>query len=464
MQKRLFRIFLLMSMAPVAVALLLQWPLTDRYIDVLDSEGLNASLESSLELARGIVAAELDVLRADLGGAAPSAPSARQRLDDGSFAELPAGIADSLSTRLPPDGDYEGRVSLSREDWLVVARETESGRRLLAKRLDPELADGIRTVTTGGSRLRQIRLYYRNLQRLTTLALLLGLGLSLMVVASLLSGRMSRQISRPLLSLAEGTRKVAAGDLGHRVDVDAPDELGELVGAFNRMTGELERSKEELVRAERIAAWQGVARRLAHEIKNPLTPITLAMHRIEKRSRDPETSDAVRTVLEEAGNLKRLADEFSLYARLPEPEPETIRLRTLVRDVVDLYVDPDRIEVVWREGGDEGVVVADPGMIRQLAANLVKNAVAAMGRGGHLFLGLERDDAETRLIVEDDGPGLPEPVEQVFAPYFTTRASGTGLGLASSRKTAVDHGGRLDAENREQGGARFILGLPRRDA
>ena len=111
-----------------------------------------------------------------------------------------------------------------------------------------------------------------------------------------------------------------------------------------------------------------------------------------------------------------------------------------------------------------GIVAGDAGLLRQLTANLVKNAVAALGASGRLELTLRSDARAVTLTVSDDGPGLPEPVEQVFAPYFTTRAAGTGLGLAISRKIAEDHGGRLTAANRDDGGARFTLELPRPDA
>jgi nitrogen fixation/metabolism regulation signal transduction histidine kinase len=282
----------------------------------------------------------------------------------------------------------------------------------------------------------------------------------LMVAATLLSRRLARQISYPLQRLTDGTRKVAAGNLEHRVDVEAPGEIGELVGAFNNMTTELETSKEDLMRAERVAAWQGVARRLAHEIKNPLTPITLAMHRINKHSQDPAIADAVTTVLEEAGNLKRLANEFSEYARLPEPKKEPVDLPDLVDGVCDLYIQPDRVKLVRRDDDGPHVVIGDAGLLRQVVANLVKNAVAAMGETGTLEIELTRHSQRVTMSLGDNGPGLPDPVEQVFAPYYTTKESGTGLGLAIARKIVEDHGGRLNAENAAGGGAVFRLELP----
>jgi nitrogen fixation/metabolism regulation signal transduction histidine kinase len=262
------------------------------------------------------------------------------------------------------------------------------------------------------------------------------------------------------VALAIGTERVAEGDLDSRVEVRAPDELGELVEAFNRMTGDLKASKMELVRAERVAAWQGIARRLAHEIKNPLTPITLAMHRIRKQTGDPKVVEAIGAVLEETENLTRLADEFSLYARLPEPNRQELDMTSLVRRAVELYVDPGRVEVRWIGWEDAGQVWADPGQLRRVFSNIIKNAVDAMGERGVLSLSLRKIGGCLNIRVADTGPGLPEPPELVFEPYFTTRDTGTGLGLAIARKIVEDHGGTLTAEAGEEGGAVFSLVLP----
>jgi len=286
-----------------------------------------------------------------------------------------------------------------------------------------------------------------------------------LLISLYLSRRMARQIARPVKALARGTEQVAGGNLDVSIDVDAPDELGHLIGAFNRMTADLKNSKNDLIRAERVAAWQGIARRLAHEIKNPLTPISLAMHRIEKRTDDPATADSIATVLEEVDNLTRLADEFSLYARLPEPAFETVDLGDLLRSVVDLYVDRNRVTVNRPDSktGEHWRVRADSGQMRQVLANVVKNAVAAMAGKGVLTVRLNRNAGLVTATVADTGPGLPEPVDQIFEPYFTTRSTGTGLGLAIARKIVEDHGGRLEAANNESGGAAISLTLPATD-
>jgi two-component system sensor histidine kinase PilS (NtrC family) len=183
------------------------------------------------------------------------------------------------------------------------------------------------------------------------------------------------------------------------------------------------------------------------------------MHRIEHKSDDPTVAECVGMVLEETDNLKRLADEFSLYARLPEPHKQPVDLHDLVRQMAELYLSRGEIEVRWRGWNDPPVVQGDPGQLRQVFANLLKNSAEAMGGKGAIELGLLTEDGRAIVRLRDSGPGLPGDPGAVFEPYFTTKSSGTGLGLAIARKIVEDHGGALTAENGESG-AVFRLELP----
>jgi len=473
-QRRLFLLFLTLSLIPAIAILAVNWQISQRHLEFLDSPGLREALESSLDLARDelnrsrdATHAELDrIARTDTGTALspPGNGSTLARIVDGTILRI-AGEADAeliqalLNLATDPQRDAI-RITLSANDWIAAAHATPHGVLVLARPLDPDLARRLDTVAQGGARLRQMRLYYGDLLRGDTLATLLVLGLVVLIAALLLSRALARRIAGPINALAAGTRKVAAGDLEHHVDVDAPAEMGQLVSAFNRMTDDLRTGKEDLIQAERVAAWRGVARRLAHEIKNPLTPITLAMHRIGKRSDDPAVVDSVQTVLEETGNLKRLADEFSQYARLPAPRPEATDLLELAHSVVDLYTGDDRLEVVWDVPNGPTPVRVDPGQTRQALANLVKNAVSAVDGAGRITIRLERRDREIALAVIDSGPGLAEPSARVFEPYYTTKDTGTGLGLSISRKILEDHKGCLTAANHPDGGAVFRMTLP----
>ncbi len=470
MQRRLFLLFLLFSLLPALALLALNWRMSQRLLAYLESPGLSAAMESSLALARGAleqekaaVLARADVLAAEqAAGQDPTAAGAdfawRQR--DGAAAAGPDSLLALLAglAELPPPGEVEVEQLGGRS--VLVAAGGPTGALLVAVPLDSLLDAALGTVVEGSRRQRQLAGAYQSLLRSETLLSLLLLGLVLVLLSLWCSRALARQLAAPLAELVRGTERIAAGDLEHRVEVAARDELGELVSAFNRMGAQLADSRQRRLRAERLAAWQGIARRLAHEIKNPLTPITLAMHRIERRSEDPAVRESTAAVLEEAANLQRLADEFSLFARLPAPEPEPLELRELLAGVLELYLPAERYRVSWEGWPETLPLTADPGQLRQLLANLIKNAAEAMGEAGALTLRYQAEAGWHRLDVEDEGPGFAGDPEAVFEPYTTSKAAGTGLGLAIARRIAEDHGGRLDATNRPQGGARLSLALP----
>ncbi len=474
MQRRLFILFLTLSLIPAIAILAVNWQISQRHLEMLDSPGLREALESSLDLARDELNRCRETTRVgldklvlvDTGSTLPPTAdgTALARISNGTILQVTGPSSSELEQALlnlaanPPSDAI--RITLPDGEWIVAARATPHGTLALAHPLNPDLARRLDAITQGSARIRQMRLYYGDLLRGDALTTLLVLGLVVLVSALLLSRAFARRIAKPINALAAGTRKVAAGDLEHRVDVDAPAELGQLVSAFNRMTDDLRTGKEDLIQAERVAAWRGVARRLAHEIKNPLTPITLAMHRIGKRSDDPAVTDSVQTVLEETENLKRLADEFSQYARLPVPHPEAVDLLELTRAVVQLYTGDERLEVVWDVPTETTPVRVDPGQIRQALANLVKNAVAAIDGAGRITIRLERRDRQFVLEIIDSGPGLADPPDRVFEPYYTTKDTGTGLGLPISRKILEDHDGSLAAANHPEGGAVIRMTLP----
>ncbi len=294
---------------------------------------------------------------------------------------------------------------------------------------------------------------------------LAGLGLALAIAAGLLA---ARRITRPVEALTEGARKVAAGDLHFQVQERASGELGALIGSFNRMTSELDRTTEQLLASERVAAWQEVAKRLAHEIKNPLTPIQMSLETLiaAKQEQHPRFGqlfdESAGAVLEEVERLRRIVDEFSRFARLPRPKLERLELGPLASQLLSLY-----------SGGAPGVrhhlaiepgvfAMADRDQLTQVLMNLVKNAEEAMPSGGDVFVRVRADGETAQLEVEDSGPGFtPEAAAHVFEPYFTTKAAGTGLGLSIAARICQDHGGKLELDPRPGEGARFRISLPR---
>ncbi|MCP3140586.1 ATP-binding protein [Pyxidicoccus xibeiensis] len=296
--------------------------------------------------------------------------------------------------------------------------------------------------------------------------LLAGLGGTFAVLLGLL---VSRWMTRPVEALTEGARRVAEGALDAQVAVEASGEVGELVRTFNRMTGELRATTERLVASERIAAWQEVARRLAHEIKNPLTPIRMSLETLlaAQDARHPRFPDMFKesagVVLEEVDRLRRIVDEFSRFARMPKPQLAPVDLGELAQSVLALYATPpEGIQIL--PALQTGVVAkVDRDQLTQVLVNLVKNAEEAMkDKGGALRVRVKGTDADAIIEVEDSGPGIPpEHRARIFEPYFTTKDGGTGLGLAIAARILQEHGGKLDVGGEPGQGARFSVVLPR---
>jgi nitrogen fixation/metabolism regulation signal transduction histidine kinase len=315
-----------------------------------------------------------------------------------------------------------------------------------------------------------------------------GLGAAL---AAGLSARTRAAGQRRLATFAAAAERVGTGDLTVRVRPPG-GELDPLAGAFNQMVEELQLSRERVDYLQRLAGWQDVARRLAHEIKNPLTPIQLAVQEIARKytGEDARYKRALETarevVEEEVGTLRRLVTAFSEFARLPDVKPAAADLAEFVRDIgssrqfLDEAAGGEDVVRVEFDAGDAPIpVMIDRMMLKRAFENLARNAAQALGpKGGTIWVRAERrrvtiPGAEGRppeevdqawLVVEDDGPGIPpEHRAKVFDPYFTTKSDGTGLGLAIVRKIAIDHAGDMGLEERPGGGARFIFALPLRD-
>ncbi len=311
--------------------------------------------------------------------------------------------------------------------------------------------------------------------RVTVLVGIAALLLSV-IAGVLLSGR----IARPVRELADGARRVAAGDLDIDVSVRSVDEVGELARAFNAMTVELQASRDRLLQAERVAAWREMARRLAHELKNPLFPIQLSIETLQRaftaeRARggaDGEAArvfrslfpESTRTILQEIAALRKTIDEFSELARMPPPRPRRGSINQTVERVLALYrAQKGAVQIEARLAAELPLLWFDPDLMGRAIGNLVKNALEAMPDGGILRVTTAPGSAtgSVQIAVEDSGPGLtPEQRSRLFTPYYTTKKAGTGLGLAIVQGIVSDHGGRIRVENGPERGTRFTIVLP----
>ncbi|MCP3978948.1 MAG: HAMP domain-containing protein [bacterium] len=225
----------------------------------------------------------------------------------------------------------------------------------------------------------------------------------------------------------------------------------------------------ELLQAQKAAAWREIARRIAHEIKNPLTPIQLAAQRLRKKfsegAQDLDTvlPEATASIEREVGALKRLVDEFSKFARMPEVAPREVEFGKLIDSVLALYKGLEDVEWDVRVPPDLGPVKLDPEQMRRVLINLIDNAVSAMDGKGRLSISAERHAGEGLLRVEvaDSGPGIPPgDRDKMFSPYFSTKKRGTGLGLAIVHRVVTDHHGKIRVEDNRPGGANFVIEIP----
>jgi two-component system nitrogen regulation sensor histidine kinase NtrY len=225
-----------------------------------------------------------------------------------------------------------------------------------------------------------------------------------------------------------------------------------------------------LIRAQKVAAWREVARRLAHEIKNPLTPIQLSAERMRRHfsGAAPAAKELVdectETIVGEVESLKGLVDEFSQFARMPAPRTVPTDLAQLITDTAALYHGIfAEVHIEQRFADGLPLVRLDPEQVRRVIINLVDNAVEAMDHRGHIVLETEHDPANrlARIIVADDGPGIPQGErDKLFLPYYSTKRRGSGLGLAIVRRIIAEHGGNIDVGDNTPHGTRFTIELP----
>ncbi len=300
-------------------------------------------------------------------------------------------------------------------------------------------------------------------------ALLVGTGAVLLGL--LLSFWTASRVTRPLRQLTSSVREVAQGKWETRATAESSDEVGQLARDFNRMTEQLIEHRDRMIQAERVAAWRELARRLAHELKNPLFPLQITIENLQRARATPQFEEVFResttTLLAELDNLKTIVGRFSDFAKMPAPELEPINLNDVVREVIRLFDAqihaPGRppVEVTLELDENLAGIEADPEQMRRALRNLILNALDAMpAEGARLTVCTENLDGKVALEVSDNGAGLtPEECERLFTPYYTTKQHGTGLGLAIVQSVVSDHRGTITVHSDPGKGTTFRIEL-----
>lgn len=320
----------------------------------------------------------------------------------------------------------------------------------------------------------QSRRAYVDLSRKIRDAALLAGGGGI-VLALFLSGWAAARVTRPIEQLAGAAQSVALGNWDTRVQVSGHDEVALLASSFNQMTAELLAQKQRLVQAERVAAWRELARRLAHELKNPLFPLQLTIENlIRSRSQSPEQFEEVfressQTLLAELANLKGIISRFSEFSKMPQPQLQPVNVNEVLRGVAQLFQAqfhaPGKPLIQCRLETDQSLrpIAADPELLHRAISNLVLNAMDAMPQGGTLTLLTRREAQKAVIEVSDTGIGLtPEECARIFTPYYTSKQHGSGLGLAIVQSVVSDHGGTITVRSQPGKGTAFVIELPER--
>jgi len=302
-------------------------------------------------------------------------------------------------------------------------------------------------------------------------------ALAAVLIGLLVSWWVSKRITRPVEELADGARDVASGRWDTQIDVQGNDEVGQLAGAFNEMTRTLAAQKERLVQTERVAAWRELARRLAHELRNPLFPMQITLENLQRAKQlgpaqfQEVFNEATATLKAELANLNSIVGRFSDFSKMPAPQFARVNVNETLRNAVRLFepqftaVGKPAITTEYFLTESLAEIDADPDLLHRAFQNLVLNALDAMPAGGTLTLRTADSDEHVRIEVSDTGKGLtPEECSRLFTPYYTTKQQGTGLGLAIVQSVVADHHGTISVSSEEGRGATFRIQLPKRQA
>ncbi len=480
-----------------------QWPARFGYAEPAASEVAQTPFLKREELADGASVLGLFAVRAIRGSEPAVKLVGGRRLDQGFLADLP--VAPGMQVALYSDsGAAEGGANagaagstsfdpkrLVSADGIVpggaryaslIDRTLNSGRQtsgvlyLSSRREDSVSATAIPLKNSAGNVMAVLTVAISRgglaAEQQQIRASAYGVASGGILLAIAFSLWIAARVSRPVEELARAAEEVASGSWDTRVPERGRDEVGVLARSFNHMTEQLTNQREKLVQSERVAAWRELARRLAHELKNPLFPLQLTVENLVRARQLPAAefdevfNESTQTLSMEIGNLKKIIGRFSDFSKMPKPELERIEAKDVVARVRSLYAagteDGSKIIVETDVDVRPMPLMVDPELLHRALSNLVLNAKDAMPEGGTVTISAHLKGEAVELRVADTGQGMTsEECERLFTPYYTTKQYGTGLGLAIVQSVVADHAGTIAVESCEGRGATFVITLPR---
>ena len=456
LRDRLILLFLVATLAPLAATLWLTTSLLQQSLRYATTHELDTLSLALKETGHELYQASCESLKRD----AQAGLLTPQQYESRSLAKWPEPVREFWESGQPErfylSGADGNRLDLLlRHDQEVLAYSRPLGGVAMG-RLSRLYSQARALVDKGSS---------RDLQRgfvVTFLVLALGAWLVSLVLLVFFAAR----VSRPIHDLTAGLDELAAGNFGARISTGRADEVGRAIRAFNHTGEQLQQQRSRLVYLTQLASWQALARKMAHELKNSLTPIRLTMEEMQARAGEGDlslASQAADIVIDEVDSLERRVRAFSEFAAEPPVHPEPLDLNSVVEErTAFLRSGHPEVDYDLRLAKDLPPAFADVDLVKGILTNLLENAAEAAGAGGKVRSSTTYGDGQVAVEVHDSGPGLSELARQsLFEPTISFKKNGMGLGLSIARKSALLAGGDIVLVKGELGGAGFRVLLPR---
>jgi nitrogen fixation/metabolism regulation signal transduction histidine kinase len=396
------------------------------------------------------------------------------RMENDQWTEVSYSGDDQFKLPSPPSSEA-GFVtrSLPRDQGTIryIQRTPQNTLRIINYSLGVDFDTGKSVLDNQAERFETVDLLRKNMRSLL-IYYYAAFFLPTLLMTAIIAISFTRRISNPIIELTEATGRVAEGDFSFQILSRRNDELGILIRSFNSMIQDLEKSREALVRNEKISVWQNMAQQLAHEIKNPLTPIKLSAERVLRRwQNSPEQigeilESSMMAIIQETEGLSVLLNEFRTLSKPMELSNSLTELIEPVEEVINSYSGSyPKVNFNIDNIKKDIQIKIDKHRLSQILTNLVINAIDSMNGSGEIELRSDivkkREVCYCRISVKDSGKGISEPEgRNIFTPYFTTKDSGTGLGLPIIERIVTDHGGTIWFDSAEGMGTTFYIDLP----